>query len=113
MQGKVRIVSDKDKKKDEIKTKDQKIKKEVRQKPRSAKKAQLKPTKLCSAPDFPYHNRELSWMDFNSRVLEEAFEKDNPILERHRILMSFLWSGSPELWTGCIPLKAKSPMNPA
>ncbi len=86
MQGKVRIVSDKDKKKDEIKTKDQKIKKEVRQKPRSAKKAQLKPTKLCSAPDFPYHNRELSWMDFNSRVLEEAFEKDNPILERLNFL---------------------------
>lgn len=34
----------------------------------------------------PYLNRELSWMDFNSRVLEEAFEKENPIMERIRFL---------------------------
>lgn len=25
-----------------------------------------------------YYNRELSWMDFNARVLEEAQKKDNP-----------------------------------
>ncbi len=35
---------------------------------------------------FPYINRELSWMDFNARVLEEAFEKENPIMERVRFL---------------------------
>ncbi|MCI9273050.1 MAG: RNA degradosome polyphosphate kinase [Clostridiales bacterium] len=35
---------------------------------------------------FPYNNRELSWMDFNARVLEEAFEKDNPIMERINFL---------------------------
>lgn len=35
---------------------------------------------------FPYINRELSWMDFNTRVLEEAFEKENPIMERVRFL---------------------------
>ena len=35
---------------------------------------------------MPYINRELSWMDFNSRVLEEALEKENPIMERVRFL---------------------------
>ena len=49
-------------------------------------KALLKPSKLYSSPKFPYHNRELSWLDFNSRVLEEAFEKENPVLERVKFL---------------------------
>lgn len=35
---------------------------------------------------MPYNNRELSWMDFNARVLEEALEKDNPIMERINFL---------------------------
>ena len=35
---------------------------------------------------IPYLNRELSWMDFNVRVLEEAFKKENPIFERLRFL---------------------------
>lgn len=35
---------------------------------------------------FPYINRELSWVDFNARVLEEAFEKENPVMERIRFL---------------------------
>ena len=33
-----------------------------------------------NAAPFTYHNRELSWLDFNIRVLEEALEKDNPIM---------------------------------
>lgn len=35
---------------------------------------------------FPYTNRELSWLDFNLRVLEEAYEKENPPLERCKFL---------------------------
>ena len=35
---------------------------------------------------YPFNNRELSWIDFNYRVLEEAHEKENPILERVKFL---------------------------
>lgn len=37
-------------------------------------------------PGIPYRNRELSWVDFNYRVLEEAFRKRNPTMERMRFL---------------------------
>ena len=39
-----------------------------------------------------YYNRELSWMDFNARVLEEAQKKDNPLMER---LMNSSWYAWP------------------
>ncbi len=33
-----------------------------------------------------YINRELSWLEFNERVLEEAFDKTNPVMERFKFL---------------------------
>ncbi len=45
---------------------------------------------IAAAPELDdprlYTNRELSWLDFNDRVLAEAFDERNPLLERVRFL---------------------------
>lgn len=49
---------------------------------KKAEKAKL----MTKWQKMPYNNRELSWVDFNARVLEEACKKENPILERCNFL---------------------------
>lgn len=39
--------------------------------------------------DGVYMNREYSWMLFNDRVLDQAFDKDNPLFERCKFLSIF------------------------
>jgi polyphosphate kinase len=41
------------------------------------------------AEPLPYTNRELSWLDFNERVLELAEDPDVPLLERAKFLAIF------------------------
>ena len=38
---------------------------------------------------FEFKNRELSWLEFNERVLQEAQDKTVPIIERIRFIGIF------------------------
>jgi polyphosphate kinase len=67
---------------------------EVRQKAKHARRAQHaeRPARRSNeplhAPEL-YLNRELSWLEFNRRVLEEALDTRNPLLERVKFLAIF------------------------
>ena len=48
------------------------------------------PAGTAKAVDFTnpafYTNRELSWLDFNYRILDEARDRENPLFERLKFL---------------------------
>ena len=44
------------------------------------------PAAVAPPAEAKYFNRELSWLAFNERVLEEAYNAGHPLLERLRFL---------------------------
>ncbi|MFT4044988.1 MAG: RNA degradosome polyphosphate kinase [Gordonia sp. (in: high G+C Gram-positive bacteria)] len=51
--------------------------------------ATLTPDESADLPEDRYLNRELSWLDFNSRVLALAEDSSSPLLERAKFLAIF------------------------
>src|SRR3954470_13765388 len=49
----------------------------------------MKPPVVAAFPPDHYLNREVTWLSFNSRVLEEAADATNPWLERLKFLSIF------------------------
>ncbi|MCP3961071.1 MAG: polyphosphate kinase 1 [bacterium] len=62
-------------------------------KPPAEKEASAATTPLAEVPDLDdpklFLNRELSWLEFNRRVLEEALDASSPLLERVKFLSIF------------------------
>ena len=86
---------------------------EIAERRRSLEQAPVE-TRLASGPDLEdpalYFNRELSWLDFNDRVLQLAEDPSVPLLERakfarsgSRTWTSSSWSGSPTCTTRSRP----------
>ena len=44
---------------------------------------------MTETPDKRFQHRDIDWLNFNKRVLQEAADKNNPVLERLRFLAIF------------------------
>ncbi len=56
---------------------------------RDDSRPKISPRTDTRKPGFPFITRELSWLDFNERVLYQAEDARNPLLERVRFLSIF------------------------
>src|ERR1700712_357564 len=54
--------------------------------PQTGRTKSARQPKKLAAPKHLFFNRDESWLRFNSRVLEEAQDTSNPLLERIKFL---------------------------